>query len=62
MGEFRNNRDGPILRLPALWAEGSTIAVIHGIGWRVQADMLQTRFFSSTQNNFRLSPGIVLHF
>ncbi len=35
---------------------------IHGIGWRVQADMLQTRFFSGTQNNFRLSTGIVLHF
>jgi hypothetical protein len=35
---------------------------IHGIGWRVQADLLQTRFFSGTQNNFRLSTGIVLHF
>jgi Outer membrane protein beta-barrel domain len=32
------------------------------IAWRVQADMLQTRFFSNTQNNFRLSTGIVLHF
>jgi hypothetical protein len=28
----------------------------------VQGDMLQTRFFSNTQNNFRLSTGIVLHF
>jgi hypothetical protein len=32
------------------------------IGWRVQGDFLQTRFFSGTQNNFRLSTGIVLHF
>jgi len=31
-------------------------------GWRVQADMLQTRFFSATQNDFRLSTGLVLRF
>jgi hypothetical protein len=41
---------------------GIDYRLIHGIGWRLQADMLQTRFFSSTQNNFRLSTGIVLHF
>jgi Outer membrane protein beta-barrel domain len=41
---------------------GIDYRLIHGIGWRVQADMLQTRFFSGTQNNFRLSTGIVLHF
>jgi hypothetical protein len=32
------------------------------IGWRFQGDFLQTRFFSNTQNNFRFSTGIVLHF
>ena len=41
---------------------GIDYRLIHGIGWRVQADMLQTRFFSGTQNNFRLSTGVVLHF
>jgi Outer membrane protein beta-barrel domain len=41
---------------------GIDYRLIHGIGLRVQADMLQTRFFSTTQNNFRLSTGIVLHF
>lgn len=41
---------------------GIDYRLIHGIGWRAQADMLQTRFFSNTQNNFRLSTGIVLHF
>ena len=41
---------------------GIDYRLIHGIGWRVQADMFQTRFFSGTQNNFRLSTGIVLHF
>lgn len=32
------------------------------VGWRVQADMLQTRFFSNTQNNVRISTGLVIHF
>jgi opacity protein-like surface antigen len=32
------------------------------IGWRVQADMLQTRFFSTTQGDFRLSTGLVFRF
>jgi hypothetical protein len=32
------------------------------ISWRIQADALQTRFFSSTQSNLRFSTGIVVHF
>jgi opacity protein-like surface antigen len=32
------------------------------ISWRVQADWLQTRFFSNTQNNVRISTGITIHF
>jgi opacity protein-like surface antigen len=32
------------------------------LSWRFQADLLQTRFFDDTQNNFRLSTGIVLNF
>jgi opacity protein-like surface antigen len=31
------------------------------IGWRVQGDWLETRFFSNTQNNVRISTGIVIH-
>ena len=30
--------------------------------WRVQGDLLETRFFSNTQNNVRISTGIVIHF
>ena len=30
--------------------------------WRVQADFLQTRFFTGMQNNFRISTGIVFKF
>ena len=36
--------------------------LIPRISWRVQADDLRTRFFGNTQNNFRLSTGIVVHF
>lgn len=32
------------------------------VSWRVQADALQTRFSGSTQNDFRLSTGIAVHF
>jgi hypothetical protein len=35
----------------------------HGISWRViQGDYLTTRFFGSTQNNARVSTGIVIRF
>ena len=32
------------------------------IAWRFQGDLLQTRLFSNTQNNLRLSTGLVLRF
>lgn len=32
------------------------------LGWRVEVDMLQTRFFGGTQNNLRVSTGPVLRF
>lgn len=36
--------------------------LVPAFAWRVQADMLQTRFFSDTQNNFRFSTGLVFSF
>lgn len=30
--------------------------------WRVQGDFLKDRFFGGSQNNFRFSTGVVLHF
>lgn len=32
------------------------------LAWRVQGDYVQTRFFNTTQNNIRLSTGIVVRF
>jgi hypothetical protein len=31
-------------------------------GWRVQGDLLHTQLFGSTQNNVRISTGLVFHF
>ena len=41
---------------------GVDYRIIHGLGFRLEGDLLQTRFFSNTQNNVRLSTGLVLHF
>lgn len=32
------------------------------VSWRIQIDALQTRFYSTSQNNVRFSTGIAVHF
>jgi hypothetical protein len=41
---------------------GFDYRLVHGIGWRFQADDLQTSWFGTTQNNIRFSTGVVFHF
>jgi opacity protein-like surface antigen len=41
---------------------GLDYKIIKPIAWRFQGDYVQTRFFDTTQNNIRLSTGIVLRF
>jgi len=41
---------------------GIDYRIVHGLGFRFEGDLLQTRFFSNTQNNVRISTGLVLHF
>jgi hypothetical protein len=41
---------------------GLDVKLLRPIAWRFQGDYVQTRFFNSTQNNVRLSTGIVLRF
>jgi hypothetical protein len=41
---------------------GLDYSLIPLFSWRVQADNLQTRFFDGTQNNLRISTGVVFHF
>ena len=41
---------------------GLDYRLFHALGWRFEGDYVQTRFFGTTQNSFRLSTGIVFHF
>jgi hypothetical protein len=41
---------------------GIDYKIIKPVAWRLQGDYLQTRFFGTTQNNVRISTGIVLRF
>lgn len=41
---------------------GLDYKIIKPIAWRFQGDYVQTRFFGTTQNNVRLSTGIVVRF
>jgi hypothetical protein len=41
---------------------GTDYHVFGPLSWRVQADFLQDRFFSTTEDNFRFSTGVVLGF
>jgi opacity protein-like surface antigen len=41
---------------------GIDYKIIRPIAWRLQGDYVQTRFFGATQNNVRISTGIVLRF
>jgi opacity protein-like surface antigen len=41
---------------------GLDYRVFHPIALRVEGDYLRTKFFSSTQNNLRLSAGVVFRF
>jgi hypothetical protein len=41
---------------------GLDYKIIKLIAWRVQGDYVQTRFYGTTQNNVRISTGIVLRF
>jgi hypothetical protein len=41
---------------------GIDYKIIRPVAWRFQGDYVQTRFFGTTQNNVRISTGIVLRF
>jgi len=41
---------------------GVDYKIIRPVAWRLQGDYVQTRFFGTTQNNVRISTGIVLRF
>ncbi|MGA7220187.1 MAG: hypothetical protein WBX38_17860 [Candidatus Sulfotelmatobacter sp.] len=57
-----NNNIGSDTSFATALGGGLDYKIIKPIAWRFQGDYVQTRFFDTTQNNIRLSTGIVLRF
>jgi hypothetical protein len=57
-----NNSEGSDTSFATAVGGGLDYKIIPLIAWRFQGDYVQTRFFSATQNNLRISTGLVLRF
>jgi hypothetical protein len=57
-----NNGVGSDTSFATALGGGLDYKIIRPLAWRFQGDYVQTRFFSTTQNNVRISTGIVLRF
>jgi hypothetical protein len=57
-----NNGVGSDTSLATALGGGLDYKIIRPVAWRFQGDYVQTRFFGATQNNVRISTGIVLRF
>lgn len=57
-----NNGVGSDTSFATALGGGLDYKLLKPIAWRFQGDYVQTRFFGATQNNVRISTGIVLHF
>jgi hypothetical protein len=57
-----NNGGGSDTSFATALGGGLDYRIIRPVAWRFQGDYVQTRFFGTTQNNVRLSTGIVLRF
>jgi opacity protein-like surface antigen len=57
-----NNGIGSNTSFATALGGGLDYKIIKPLAWRIQGDYVQTRFFSTTQNNVRISTGLVLRF
>jgi opacity protein-like surface antigen len=57
-----NNGVGSNTSFATALGGGLDYKIIKPIAWRLQGDYVQTRFFGATQNNVRISTGIVFRF
>jgi hypothetical protein len=57
-----NNNAGSDTSFATAIGGGLDYKIIRPIAWRFQGDYVQTRFFGDTQNNIRISTGLVLRF
>jgi hypothetical protein len=61
-GHINANNAGSDTSFATAIGGGIDYRLLRFVAWRVQGDYVQTRFFSTTQNNVRISTGIVLRF
>jgi hypothetical protein len=57
-----NNGFGSDTSFATALGGGLDYKIIRPVAWRFQGDYVQTRFFGTTQNNVRVSTGIVFRF
>lgn len=62
VGHVNTNGFGSDTSFATAIGGGLDYRIIRPIAWRLQGDYVYTRFFSTTQNDFRLSTGIVFRF
>jgi hypothetical protein len=62
VGHVSINSVGSDTSIATALGGGLDYRIFHSISARFAGDDVQTRFFSATQNNFRFSTGIALHF
>jgi opacity protein-like surface antigen len=61
-GRVSSNGAGSDTSFATALGGGIDYRIIKPIAWRFEGDYVQTRFFGATQNNLRLSTGIVVRF
>jgi hypothetical protein len=61
-GHVNANAAGSDTSFATALGGGIDYRLIRPVAWRFQGDFIQTRFFGTTQNNLRLSTGIVFRF
>ena len=62
VGHVNANAAGSDTSFATALGGGIDYKIIRPVAWRFQGDYVQTRFFGATQNNVRLSTGIVFSF
>jgi hypothetical protein len=61
-GHVSTNGAGSDTSFATALGGGLDYKIIKPVAWRFEGDYVQTRFFGTTQNNVRISTGIVLRF
>jgi len=61
VGHVNSNGFGSDTSFATAIGGGLDYRLVRLVGWRVQADYLQTRLFGARNNNVRLSTGLVVH-